>query len=1023
MSNIPWGYRSARTVFLASGGREGIVLPTYFDNAIRSREIISTFSIARTFDSLFVGLPGHFFEWVFADVIFNRWGRTLRPRLIGCVVALCWLAGSRRCFGATAWTSSGMIAQAAEDQASVAIGVLTGTVADPSGAMIHHAAVHVESGSLERDTKTDNTGTFSIPLPAGIYVVTIEADGFRAFTINITLSERTSRSNVSVKLQIAATPEEITVASQDSDSTAAADNKSALVFKADQLKDFSDDDSAFQREILALAGGEGPRPPEILVNGFSNGRFPPKTSIREIRVNQNPYTAEYDQLGYGRVEIYTKPGTDQLHGQLSASGTDNVFNAQNPYTTVEPPYYTLNIDGNLSGSFNKKTSFFVAGTLNDLQNNAIVNAIDPTLLTPLREAVPAPQITQTYSGRVDHQVTRNNSFMARYEFNRISVNNSGVGLLVLPTEGLNSTTTTNTLQLTDTQIIGRSIISEAHFQFARTHVDQTPVSTAATIVVEGSFNGGGAPAQTLIDNDDHYEFQEFFTIQHGTHYVRLGGRYRLEHRANENRSGYNGQFTFPDLATYELAAVNDETTAVIFASTGETIQYNVTAGQTSASLITGDAGVFAEDEWKIRKNFTLDYGFRFESQSAIPDHADPAPRLGIAWAVGKTSKRRAFFTLRGGAGIFYDRFASANILTAIRQQSGMVQNSYYVENPPFYPTAPSDASTLGVQPTLYNINPHLRNEYAFSTGVTAERRIGKIGSLSANYIFVRGVHQWLSRNINAPLPGTFNPADPSSGIRPLGGTQNIYQFDSGGVLTNHVLFSNFQFRVNKRINGFVAYSLSHSDQDVGNPTNFDSNSYNIAEDYGRSPQPTQQLFETVNFQLPFGLAGTVYGTTSGGIPFNITTGTDLNGDTIYNDRPAFATNPTANSVIYKTSYGTFDANPQPGEKTIPINYGNSPNFFFLQASLSRDFKLGPRPASTAPVPGTTAPVPRPDSPYTLTFSAEADNLLNHNNPGLPVGVLSSPYFGRSISLSSPFSLGGISTSANRTVLLHCNFSF
>jgi hypothetical protein len=179
-------------------------------------------------------------------------------------------------------------------------------------------------------------------------------------------------------------------------------------------------------------------------------------------------------------------------------------------------------------------------------------------------------------------------------------------------------------------------------------------------------------------------------------------------------------------------------------------------------------------------------------------------------------------------------------------------------------------------------------------------------------------------------------------------------------------------------------------------------------------------------KLPYGFGASLFGSIQTGSPFNITTGTDLNGDTIYNDRPAFATNPTANSLIYKTRFGTFDANPQPGEAVIPFDYGNSPSFYFLVAHLDRAFKIGPRPVAPAPAPGAPAakgPTPKPDRPYSLTFAVEANNVFNHVNPGTPVGVLSSPLFGKSISLNSPFSLGGFSTSANRTVTLHCNFSF
>jgi hypothetical protein len=908
--------------------------------------------------------------------------------------------------------------------------VISGTVSDPSGAKIQDAAVHVQSDSLQRDTTTDGTGRFSVPLPPGFYEVTIEATGFRTYRTHVTLTERAADASVNARLEIDAKPEAITVPAENGASTAAADNMSALVFKREQLKDLSDDDSTFQQEILAMAGGEGPWAPEILVDGFSNGRFPPKNTISEIRINQNPYSAVYDSLGLGRVEIFTKPGTSTLHGQLSSSGSDNVFDSRNPYTTVEPPSYTLHLDGNVSGSFNQRTSFFLSGTYNDLQNNVIVDAIDPTLLTPLSEAVPAPQRAQTYSGRVERQLTARNTFRGRYEYNQASVNNSGVGLLVLPSEGLNSTTTTQTLQLADTQVMGAKIISEAHFQYIRTRQQQSPASTGATVTVEGVFNGGGSVAQDLTDHQDHYEFQELLTVEHGAHYLRFGGRYRLLRDANFSRASFNGQFTFPDLATYELA-LQGETPAQIFANGGGATQYNLTVGEPSAVVLVGDLGVFAEDEWKATRNFTLDYGFRFESQTAVPDHADPAPRVGFAWAVRQGPKRKALFVLRGGGGLFYDRFVPTNILTAIRQQSATTQPSYYVQNPDFYQqylNAPPPVSLLGpVQPTLYNIDPHMRTQYEVMAGLSIDRRIGKIGSISATYYYIRGDHQYLSRNINAPLPGTYNPADPSSGVRPLGGTQNIYQFGSGGIAKNQILSVNLNLQPGKKVSLFAfEFYAPVQNTDAPGATSFPTNQYEPSVDYGREASPSEQFFAGTTLQLPYGFSGSLFGSMQNGAPFNITTGTDLNGDTIFNDRPAFATNPTANSVIYTTRFGNFDANPQPGEATVPVNYGNSPSFYFLVAHLERGFKFGPRPGVPTPAPGVPAakgPAPKPDRPYGLTFSIEAQNVLNHDNPGTPVGVLGSPYFGQSISLNSPLSLGSFSTSANRTVMLRCTISF
>jgi hypothetical protein len=422
-------------------------------------------------------------------------------------LALCCLGAHFYSFAAPAantLSAYAVLLDTPETDAPAYLGVLSGTVSDPSGAKIPHATVLIRGDSIDREITSDDTGRFSLPLPPGTYEVTITATGFVSYTTNVTVTKPAGHANIDAKLVIATQAEEITVPSDNGTSTAGADNKSALVFKGSDLKTFSDDESTFQQEIEALAGGTGQKAPELLVDGFSNGRFPPKNTIREIRINQNPFSAAYDRLGFGRIEIFTKPGTDKLHGNFSSSGTDNVFNANNPYTTVEPPYYTLYLDGNLSGPINKKTSFFVSGNFNDVQNNAIVDAIDPTLLTPLSEAVAAPQITQTYAGRLDRQMTPMNTFTGRYEFNRSTSNNSGVGLLVLPTQGINNATTTQTLQLTDTQVIGTKIISEAHFQYLRTRLEQTPISTGAAVVVQGVFNGGGSTGQTVSDNQDRY---------------------------------------------------------------------------------------------------------------------------------------------------------------------------------------------------------------------------------------------------------------------------------------------------------------------------------------------------------------------------------------------------------------------------------------------------------------------------------------------------------------------------------------
>ena len=905
-----------------------------------------------------------------------------------------------------------------QDRPTVSV---SGTVLDPSGALIAGAAVEARSPEGVRlgSTVSDSNGRFRLALVLGHYNLVVTADGFDPMLMPIQPSG--SSLLVQAKLVIATAQSVVTVNGDNGVSTAEDANGSAITLGAKELATLSDDDATFQQQLTAIAGGNGQNAPQIYIDGFKSGQFPPKSSIRAIKINQNPFSAEYDGLGFGRIEILTKPGTGRHHGSVEVTGDPSGFNSRNPYLhAAESGYYRLHTQGNLSGPLGKKTSFFASGDYYDQQNNAIANAQTVNSgggIVTLSLAVPDPQATSSYTVRLDRQWSTNNTVTARYEFDRSAQTNAGLSQFILPSEAYGTATNTNTLQLGNAQVLSAHAELDTKFEWVRTRNAQNPVSDAPTILVQGTVSDGGSPSQRSVDHQDHLEFQESGIYDHGKHFVRAGLRYRFYRDASLSTSGFNGTFIFNNLAAYQASLLG----------TPSASQFQLTRGQANFSVFTGDMALWAEDEWKLRHNVAVDLGVRFESQSAIADHADPSPHLGISWAVHQTDKKPAMLVLRGGAGIFYDRFPVLALSTAVRRSNPDLQQTYTLTNPNFFAnTAAGLQSTLGGvnlgnvgASTTYRVSPTLRSQYEIDAGATAEFHFGSRGSISANYLLFRGIHQWESTNVNAPLP---------NGSRPAGaGTGDVYQFESGGELWGNVIFFNPQFNITKKIQywGFL-FTQPRFNSDTGGLTSFASDSYNIHQDYGRSQYDRRYgLFTGIDANLRWGVHAGAFLAARGGAPFNLTTGQDNNEDSIYNDRPSFASAASNPANIISTRFGALDVTPQPGERLVPINYGSSPRFLSLQVQMQKTVRFGPRtaepidPSAPPPPPGSKL-APLPDPRYAMMFSVEAQNVTNTVSPGTPIGVLSSAFFGQSINTANDFLT---TTAANRTIMVHTAFRF
>jgi Carboxypeptidase regulatory-like domain len=930
--------------------------------------------------------------------------------------------------------------------AQTSSGTLRGQVTDPSGAAVVNAVVVLNAASgkpVSEKTKGDGSYEFR-GLAPGKYTVEVTAKGFAQYVSGIINVSSGQTQSLKVPLDIEVEKQDVTV----TDQTTAIDvnpssNASAIVLTGKDLDALSDDPDQLQEDLDALAGpSAGPNGGQMYIDGFTAGQLPPKASIREIRINQNPFSAEFDKLGYGRIEIFTKPGTDNYHGQFFVSGNSSAFNSMNPFVDQQPGYYSTQYSVNVGGPLSKRASFFFDAQRRNINDQSIVSAIvlDPALnQVPFNAAISTPRMRTNIGPRFDYQVTPNNTLTARYQYWKNSESNEGVGQFSLPSQAFDSNETEHTLQISDTQVFGSKIVNETRFQYVRENNRQEPLSTDPTIAVMGAFTGGGNSEGFSTDHLDRYELQNYTSMSLGKHIIKFGGRLRARHDVNTSLANFNGTFTFTSLDAYQVAQQNLQTST----QTAGPSQFSLTTGNPKATVTLVDAGLYMQDDWRVRSNVTLSYGLRFESQNQIYDNADFGPRIAVAWGLGAKSKT----VLRAGVGVFYDRFGEDLVLQTERL-NGITQQQFLVNAPAFYPNIPPVDQLVGAQtlPVTYQIAPKLRAPYTVQGALSVEHQFGKNANLAISYLNSRGFHQLLTRNINAPFPGTFDPANPTSGVRPFGDVGNIYQYESVGIFRQQQFIVNSNVRLGSKLSLFGYYTLNYAKSNTSGAGSFPSNQYNLMQDYGRAGFDTHhRLFLGGTVALPYALRLNPFIVASSGVPFNITTGEDLNGDSIYNDRPAFATDLSRPGVVI-TPLGKFDTQPIAGQKLVPINYGTSDARFTMNLRVSKTFGLGSRKAETAgrqdggqggpggpggrghdhgggfgrAMGGPIGLGAATDRRYSLTFSAAVRNLFNNVNLAAPIGNLSSPLFGEANSLAGgPFS----SQSANRRIDLQATFNF
>ena len=901
---------------------------------------------------------------------------------------------------------------------------VSGSVTDETGARIAAARVALvdEAGAEATEATTDEQGRFVLRnVAAGTYTVRVTAEGFEEYSSEPTAIARGAEP-LAITLAVAGVTETVTVAADQGVAVEPDRNADALVLKEKDLEALPDDPDELAQALQEMAGpGAGPGGGQFYVDGFSGGRLPPKSSIREVRINSNPFSAEYDRIGFGRIEIFTKPGSDRFRGSVFGWFTDESLNARNAFAPTRPSEQDRRFGGNIGGPLGKRASFFFDFERRESDDNATVNAVvlDPSFSpVPFATTLLVPQRRTTFAPRFDFQTSENNTLIVRYEFENDRRAGQGVGNFALPSAEVESRSRENELTITDTFIINPSLVSETRLRLERETREARTVDQSGLprIVVSDSFVDRSS-AGLADDLERRFEAQQTFSFIRGNHTVRSGVRVRGVKLETSSTQNFVGTFTFA--GTRELTSIEQYSAVVAGVPGARASQFTLSAGDPFASVTQYDVGAFVQDDWRVRPHFTLSFGMRYENQTNSGDGLNFAPRAGFAYAFN-TSDGRPSTVIRGGFGVFFENINEGLTLDEVRFD-GSRQRQYFVPDPSFFPLVPSEAVLAAFAlPISTQRLDAFENPYTIQGSIGVERQLPWEVTANVTYLWGRGVHLLRTRNINAP--------DPVTGLRPLGeAAGNVFSVESTGTSRRHMLRIGFNKRAGL-VSFFGNYGLGSVRSDTDGAGTQPADPYDLADEFGRSTEDSRHFFFFgSSIQGPWGLQISPHLFFRSGRPYNITLGSDLNGDEVFTDRPGIADATTLDAVV--TPIGFVDPTPGPGAILIPRNAADGPSFTRLNLAVTKNFGFGGKlqdsggtGAGSMPGdgnrgggrggpggPGGGGRGPggpgghgggfggfggqANDARYNLAVTVRASNILNQVSFFNPSGVLTSPTFG------------------------------
>ncbi|HYB95609.1 MAG TPA: TonB-dependent receptor [Vicinamibacterales bacterium] len=842
------------------------------------------------------------------------------------------------------------------------------TIVDVTGAILPGATVTVvphEPATATGTTAIANENGIAIVggLKPGRYRITATFAGFDAGELS---DVRLRAGDNKQELELAITGFTDTVDVGLDPQAAAADPNNALSTQLtdEEIAALPDDPDELVRQLVEMAGGNA----RVRIDGFNGGSLPSRDVIRSIRIVRDTFPAENHSAESDGVDIITQAGVGPIRGGFSTRVRDSIFSGSNPFVEVKAPERTQNFDVNLGGAIVPNKSSFTVFMGGRKQFDTPVATYTTQSGKRSQLLGRRPNDGWNLNGMFDYMLTREHILRVGYSRGSSSRSNLGIGGFDLAERAFSSESTNHQVRLQEAGPIGRNAYLNTRAQLRFNRNESRSQLEAPTIRVLDAFTSGGAQARGGTRQQD-VELSSDLNYVRGRHTMRTGvlidgRRYRTNAESN-----YLGTYIFSSREDFEA---------------GRPRNYTRRVGDPLILYSHLEAGAYVQDDVRLRPNLTFSPGLRYEVQTHVHDYSGFAPRLGLTWAPGKAGQT----TIRTSYGVFYN-WLGGNVYEQTLRVNGVRLREINVVNPS-YPEVGS-AGTVNASNRYLLGDVKMERIHRYSAAI--ERTVTPKVRTSFTFSLARYSNQLRGLNLNALVDG----------VRPDPNFANVIQVVSDAAMETYDLVPDISVnfaggirnadqarwdarRTVVRFNYRHRRAYNNSDGAFSvPPTGSLDDQWAIA-----SSDTRHRLRGSVSTQALRNLNAQVSWDANSGSPYTITTGTDDNGDSIFNDRPLL----TPRNSARLPWRSTLSANVS---YTIPIG----------QPRGVDGGRGGGRPGP-AGARGGTGGGPRgggrggpPGRQKGITINVNVQNLTNRANYSGFSGVMTSSYFMQPTSVSNP----------------------